>query len=251
MSDQGSARLAKIWDELVAAARGIVRENDVTEAEMHQAAAFMTQLAAQGHLEDLMDLMAQTAAAEFHGEQQRNANANLEGPLYKAGSPVRPSGVLYDREPAAAVPRVTVRGRVYDRETGAPFAGATIDFWQADENGDYDLDGYNLRGRIVADADGAYVLHTIIPGVYPTHVDDKVTEMFAAMGRHAYRSAHIHLKVWVDGEVALTTQFFDGGSDFLDTDVLQGVARPDMIIERRDGDGGRLEMTFDIPLTVA
>jgi len=251
----GQERLAKIWDELVQAARAVVTENEVSEAELHFAAAFMTGLAAQGHLEDLFDLMAQTAAQEFRNAYDDNLNANLEGPLYKPGSPIRPDGVLYEREPDPDDRRLTVRGRVYDRRTGAGVPGAQIDFWQADRHGDYDLAGYHLRGRIVTGGDGAYTLHTVVPGGYPTHVDDKVTELFEAMGRHAYRSAHIHLKVWIDGEVVLTTQFFDAESENLDTDILQGAVRPELIVQRHrvagpDGED-RVEMTFDIPLSVS
>lgn len=245
-------RLAAIWDELVLAARTVVAEHEVTEAELHFAAAFMTGLAAQGHLEDLFDLMAQTAAREFRSAYDRNLNANLEGPLYKPGSPIRPDGVLYEREPGPEDQRLTVRGRVYDRRTGAGVPGAQIDVWQADRHGDYDLEGYHLRGRVVTDGDGAYTLHTVVPGIYPVHVDDKVAELFEAMGRHAYRSAHIHLKVWVDGEVVLTTQFFDAESVYLDTDILQGVVRPDLVVQRHPVTGSdgarRAEMTFDIPL---
>ena len=39
-----------------------------------------------------------------------------------------------------------------------------MDFWQANENGDYDNLGFNFRGKIITDENGNYNLETIIPG---------------------------------------------------------------------------------------
>ena len=45
-----------------------------------------------------------------------------------------------------------------------PVQGAVLDVWQADANGNYDNKSYNLRGKIVTDKAGKYVLDTIYPG---------------------------------------------------------------------------------------
>ena len=36
--------------------------------------------------------------------------------------------------------------------------GAVLDIWQSNSSGDYDYTGFNLRGKIVTDKDGNYVL---------------------------------------------------------------------------------------------
>ena len=56
-----------------------------------------------------------------------------------------------------------------------------MDFWQADEYGDYDNVGFNFRGKIITDENGNYNLETIIPGKY--------------LNGSQYRPSHIHLKV--------------------------------------------------------
>jgi len=67
---------------------------------------------------------------------------DMEGPFYKAGAPLRDSLV----EPGAAAERLVLSGRVLGADC-SPVAGATLDFWHADEKGDYDNEGFRYRGR--------------------------------------------------------------------------------------------------------
>jgi len=75
-----------------------------------------------------------------------------------------------------------------------PIANAKLDFWQADGNGNYDNSGYTLRGWQLTDANGAYRLETVIPGLYPG------------------RTEHIHFKVTVNGQTYTSQLFFPGVS---------------------------------------
>ncbi len=47
-----------------------------------------------------------------------------------------------------------------------PVAGAFIDLWQADDQGEYDNAGFRLRGHQFADRKGHYAFRTIVPGLY-------------------------------------------------------------------------------------
>src|SRR5438128_1391586 len=110
-----------------------------------------------------------------------------EGPYYKAGAPqnaaLRTAGV-------AGTPLV-LTGYVVSRSC-QPIANAKLDFWQADGNGNYDNSGYTLRGWQLTDANGAYRLETVIPGLYPG------------------RTEHIHFKVTVNGQTFTSQLFFPG-----------------------------------------
>ena len=112
-----------------------------------------------------------------------------EGPYYKAGAPqsaaLRTAGV-------AGTPLV-LTGYVVSRSC-QPIANAKLDFWQADGNGNYDNSGYTLRGWQLTDANGAYRLETVIPGLYPG------------------RTEHIHFKVTVNGTTYTSQLFFPGVS---------------------------------------
>jgi len=110
-----------------------------------------------------------------------------EGPYYKANPPqnatLRTAGV-------AGTP-LTLTGYVVSKSC-QPIANAKLDFWQADGNGNYDNSGYTLRGWQLTDANGAYRLETVIPGLYPG------------------RTEHIHFKVTVNGQTYTSQLFFPG-----------------------------------------
>ncbi len=110
-----------------------------------------------------------------------------EGPYYKAGAPqnaaLRTAGV-------AGSPLV-LTGYVVSKSC-QPIANAKLDFWQADGSGNYDNSGYTLRGWQLTDANGAYRLETVIPGLYPG------------------RTEHIHFKVTVNGTTYTSQLFFPG-----------------------------------------
>ena len=59
--------------------------------------------------------------------------------------------------------RLVLSGRVLNVMTCKPVQGAVLDIWQSNSSGDYDYTGYNLRGKIVTDKDGKYVLDTVYP----------------------------------------------------------------------------------------
>ena len=110
-----------------------------------------------------------------------------EGPYYKANPPqnatLRTAGI-------AGTP-LTLIGYVVSTSC-QPIANAKLDFWQADGNGSYDNSGYTLRGWQLTDANGAYRLETVIPGLYPG------------------RTEHIHFKITVNGKTYTSQLFFPG-----------------------------------------
>lgn len=111
-----------------------------------------------------------------------------EGPFYKAGAPARASLA----EPGAKGEALVLTGRVLGADC-RPVAGAVLDFWHADPQGDYDHAGYRYRGKVTSDAQGAYRLETILPPPY------------------AGRPRHIHVKVHHPGGKVLTTQLYFPG----------------------------------------
>jgi protocatechuate 3,4-dioxygenase beta subunit len=45
--------------------------------------------------------------------------------------------------------------------TCKPISSAVLDFCQADSNGKYDTVDFNLRGKVISDKNGNYILKTI------------------------------------------------------------------------------------------
>jgi len=84
------------------------------------------------------------------------------GPFYTPDTPERRSLL----EPGMPGTRLVVTGYVYSTDC-QPIPGAPLDFWQADDAGVYDNEGYRLRGHQFADVDARFELETIEPGLYP------------------------------------------------------------------------------------
>ena len=64
-----------------------------------------------------------------------------------------------------------------------PISGALLDFWQSDDRGRYDNQGYLLRGHQYANAKGEFRLDTLVPGEYPGRTRTFMSRCSAEMGR--------------------------------------------------------------------
>ncbi|MFL6105198.1 MAG: hypothetical protein ACJ74K_18175, partial [Actinomycetes bacterium] len=105
--------------------------------------------------------------------------AQTEGPYFTPNSPERASLL----EAGMGGQRLVVAGTVLATDC-RPLQRALLDFWQADDAGQYDNQGYRLRGHQFSDAKGGWRLETIVPGLYTG------------------RTRHIHVKVQApDGPV--------------------------------------------------
>lgn len=114
--------------------------------------------------------------------------AQTEGPYYTPNTPERTSLI----EPGMTGTRLILTGYVLDVNC-RPIANAWLDFWQADDAGEYDNAGYVMRGHQFTDANGRYQLETVFPGLYPG------------------RTRHIHVKVQAPNGPILTSQIYFPG----------------------------------------
>jgi protocatechuate 3,4-dioxygenase beta subunit len=111
--------------------------------------------------------------------------ASTEGPYFTPNSPERSSLI----EEGMSGERLTLVGYVLDRRC-TPVPGALLDLWHCDATGEYDNEGYRLRGHQFTDAEGRFLFETIMPGLYPG------------------RTRHYHVKVQATGKDILTTQLY-------------------------------------------
>lgn len=137
-----------------------------------------------------------------------------EGPYYKTGSPERQ--VIADENVPGII--LTVEGQVNDT-AGKPIAHAWLDFWQADGTGQYDNEGYVLRGHQYSDKKGRYHLETVKPLGYQS------------------RSPHVHVKVRAaDKSPILTTQLFFPAEKKNKTDFIFNQLSVMDVQRTKDGD---------------
>lgn len=162
--------------------------------------------------------LAPTPQCDDHDETP----AQTEGPFYTPNTPQRTSFL----EEGVTGTTLIVTGRVLTPAC-QPLAGAVIDFWHADDGGQYDNVGYRLRGHQFTAADGSYRLETILPGLYPG------------------RTRHIHVKVQGLETSLLTTQlYFPNEPD----NQRDGIFRPELLMEVTETPAGQTA-TFDFVLT--
>src|SRR5215207_833626 len=112
--------------------------------------------------------------------------SQTEGPYYKSDTPERNSLLEEGMEGT----RLILVGYVLDQNCN-PLPNAWLDFWQADASGEYDNDGYRLRGHQFTDSQGRYYLETILPGLYSSRPIE-----------------HIHVKVQPEGGEVVTSQLY-------------------------------------------
>lgn len=247
LNPDDQARLLAIYGRVVEKMKEVVREFAITQDELHQAGDYLNRLGQAGFCRSLIDVNLAMTSVDATGKAAGGTRPNLEGPFYRA-YPERPDGDLIEDDPAVSGhPRLEVSGTVRDTD-GSPVGGAVMDVWQADNEGHYDLDGHNLAGRIRTDSEGRYRFATVVPRDYSDHDDDPIGELFRALGRHNRRAAHIHLKIFRGDREALTTQLFIPGSDYLDTDYVEGAVSDDLLVELEPQDTGGFRARFDFVL---
>lgn len=122
---------------------------------------------------------------------------------------------------------VVIYGQVTD-SSGKGIPNASVEIWQPDETGNYDLQLHDpsemdLRGHFTADADGRFHLRTVAPLGYMIPMDGPVGDMIRAQKRHGYRPAHIHFLVGAPGYREVATALYLAGDEHIDSDTVFGV----------------------------
>lgn len=248
-------RTVEVTTALVKSVRQILADYKITEDEFYPAVEFLADLAQKGELGLLTDALGLTRVIDdnTHQMEQRGGTAsNVLGPYYRPGAPFIENGgsIAPDGEPGEPF---LVSGVVTDCD-GNPKAGALLDVWQANAQGEYEhqvtgKDDFYLRRKLLADDAGRYSFSTVRPVPYEIPKSGPVGSLLATLGWHAFRPAHIHFKVEADGCEPLTTQLYFEGDQYLDDDRVQAAKRELAMPIAADGDA--LRATFDIRLCPA
>ncbi len=158
-----------------------------------------------------------------------------QGPFYTANPPVISNNVLAaPNEPGT---RIVISGRVMNLDCTEAIGNAEIDIWHANDAGQYDNSGYNLRGKIYSNTQGFYSFETIWPGKY--------------LNGNQYRPSHIHFKISASGFPTLTTQLYFQGDTSIPADAAASVTSGTYdararIIPLTQNTSGKYEGTWDV-----
>jgi protocatechuate 3,4-dioxygenase beta subunit len=182
-------------------------------------------------LSALVNLIHDKTATELGTE------SSLLGPFYREDAPAFALGETIAVR--ATGPELVMYGRVTAAD-GTPIPHATVQVWQTDSQGEYDLqkfgkDAIDTRGNFVTDADGRYHFRTVTPFGYTIPMDGPVGDLIRAQGRHGCRPAHIHFLIGAPGYREVVTALYVAGDQYIDSDVVFGVSSS-LVVHIRDDD---------------
>jgi hydroxyquinol 1,2-dioxygenase len=224
-------RVKEIMSALIRHLHDFAREVRLTEAEWFEGIRFLTDT---GHITDdkrqefilLSDALglSMLVVAQNHRKPPGCTEATVFGPFYVANAPEYPLGADLAQgakgEPCYVL--ATVRG-----PDGEPVPGATVEVWQADAAGFYDVQygsgEHRARGVLRADDKGRVYFKSVLAEAYPIPTDGPVGRMLDATARHPWRPAHMHFMVDAAGYERLITHVFRDGDRYLDSDAVFGV----------------------------
>lgn len=229
-------RLRALMTSLVQHLHSFAREVKLTEEEWFKAIRFLTEV---GHITDdkrqefilLSDTLGLSMLVTTQNQTKPAGctESTVFGPFYVEGSPEYEA----DADIANGAPGEPcfVRGQVRGL-AGEPVTNALIEVWQADRDGQYDVQiaseqigesGHRARAKLRTDSEGRFSFRSIVAEPYPIPHDGPVGKMLEALGRHPWRPAHLHFMIQAPGYKTLITHVFRDGDRYLDSDAVFGV----------------------------
>ena len=252
-------RLKEIMNSLVQHLHAFAREVKLTEDEWLQGIEFLTATGQKCDdkrqefilLSDTLGLSMLTVAMN-NDKPQGCTETTLFGPFHVEGAQHFDNGA--DVGNGAVGEPCVVSGRVLGL-SGEAVAGARIEVWQADAEGNYDvqypdLEKFQARGVLRAGASGSFSFRTIVAEPYPIPVDGPVGDMLRATRRHPWRPAHLHFMIKATGYETLVTHVFRRGDSYLDSDAVFGV-RQSLVADWVKQPDGVYHLDFDFVLNPA
>jgi hydroxyquinol 1,2-dioxygenase len=267
--EQMAATKDERFKEIMAAAvrhlHAFAREVDLTPEEWLGGIAFLT---ATGQmcsayrqefilLSDTLGMSSLINSLHDRRGTESSTKSSLLGPFYRQDSPTFELGDTIAKKMPG--PPVGIYGRITN-SAGEGVAHASIEIWQPDEEGYYDLQKHDpkemdLRGRFFTDAEGRFHLRTIRPTGYMIPMDGPVGDMIRAQGRHGFRPAHIHFLIGAQGYREVVTALYIAGDEHIDSDTVFGVTESLVaVVKAQDPDSpfGELpSIRFDFTLAAA
>lgn len=249
-------RVNTLASEALAAIHDVIRSNGMTYDEYNALKGWLIQVGQDGEWPLLLDVWVEHVVEDVATQNRQGSKGAIEGPFYIPNAPELEvgGGALPMRGGENGTPML-LHGQVRD-VSEQPLPAAKIEIWQADGDGLYSqfapgLPEWNLRGTVIADEQGNFRVQTVQPAPYQIPTDGSCGKLIAAAGWHAWRPAHLHLKVTSPVHQPLTTQLYFPGDPHNDDDIASAV-KPDLMLEVKPAaDGSGNEAKYDFVLDPA
>lgn len=228
-----SARTRDLMVSLAGHLHGFVRENKVTHEEWAAAIDVLTRAAKftddkRNEFILLSDLLGVSSLVDMVNAADSGTTSSLLGPFLIENAPELPNGGDLWRGQVGEP--LVVSGKVVDAR-GKPARGTVLAVWQNSGNGLYaqqdpEQAPTNYHARLTVADDGSFAFSTVRPVSYQVPYDGPAGDMLRALGRDAWRPAHLHMMIQAPGHKPLITMFFPDDDKYLDSDAVFGVRVP-------------------------
>jgi catechol 1,2-dioxygenase len=255
LTETTKERVSTLATEVLDAIHATIRKHKVNYEEYNALKGWLIQVGKDGEWPLFLDVWVEHVVEEVATENRQGSKGTIEGPYYVPGSPEVPAEATLPMRPDEKGTPLLFQGQVTSVD-GTPLGGAKLEIWHADDDGYYsqyapDIPEWNLRGTVIADDEGRFKIHTLEPAPYQIPTDGACGKLIAAAGWHAWRPAHLHLKVSAPGHQLITTQLYFRGGEHLEDDVASAV-KPELILDPQPaGDGDGRAVTYDFVLDKA
>lgn len=255
-SDKASAagtspeRVDLLAREVLSAIHDTIRKHQVTYDEYNALKSWLISVGEDGEWPLFLDVFVEHVVEDVATAHREGNKGSIEGPYYVPNAPdLGATGTLPMRDDEGGTPLVWT-GTITSTD-GSPLAGGQVEIWHADADGFYSqfapgLPEWNLRATFTTGDDGAFEITTIRPAPYQIPTDGATGKLIAAANWHAWRPAHIHVKVSAPGHETLTAQLYFPGDEHNDDDIASAV-KPELMLDPKpaaDGNGEQLVYDF-------
>ena len=248
--DVPKERVSTLATEVLLAVHDTIRRHRVTYAEYDALKTWLIGVGEDGEWPLFLDVWVEHVVEEVATSHRSGNKGSIEGPYYVPNAPEQGArGTIPMRDDEPGTPLVW-SGQIRSTD-GTPLAGGSVQLWHADSNGFYSqyapgLPEWNLRGTFTTGEDGRFEITTVRPAPYQIPTDGACGKLIAAAGWHAWRPAHLHVKVNAPGHEELTAQLYFPGDAHNDDDIASAV-KPELVLDIQGDESGET-VTYDFVL---
>lgn len=249
VKDVPKERVNELAREVLSSIYDTIRKHKVTYDEYNALKAWLIQVGEDGEWPLFLDVWVEHVVEDVATEHRKGNKGTIEGPYYVPNAPDAVDNTIPMRDDEPGTP-LAWKGSITDTD-GKPLQGK-VELWHADDEGFYSqfapgIPEWNLRATFHADEQGNFEIHTIQPAPYQIPTDGSCGKLIAAAGWHAWRPAHMHVKVSAPGHELLTAQLYFPGDPHNEDDIADAV-KPELVLDPKPQADGSVAVDYSFVL---
>ncbi|GAD93001.1 catechol dioxygenase [Paecilomyces variotii No. 5] len=232
------ARIKELISKLIQHLHDYTREVQLKPHEWEAAIQYLTNIGQESSRDRqemilLSDVIGVSALVDTITSAQAKADLATEssvlGPFHSPDAQVLDNGQCIG-SPGTVGELTLIHGTVRSVD-GKPIKGVSVDIWETNGNGFYDMQdpnrsGPDCRGIFPTDDEGRYYLIGIKSVDYDIPSDGSVGILLGLLNRNVTRPAHVHFQLKHPSYIDLTTALYSATSAHIASDPVFGVKKP-------------------------